>query len=204
MTIEVPTPSADLISQIETQTIQTDETETAAIAAIRERFAPYAKHNGYVRIAHYEASTCNWSVDRSVYYKDAGGKRVKALLACDSFSTGSENQNNGSLGGRRLYLLSTGEWLDIKRYGSWTQWQGSPNHWGCGADASPNTDDGDDSSSRGYAKIVTDSEVAADWDLAEVLADLGKAMATMCNKLPARFTALQGRAELARRILENL
>ncbi len=207
MTIEVPTPSADLIAQIETATIETNQAEIAAVMAIREKFSPYAKHNGNVRLAHYEAATCNWSVDRSVYCKDPAGKRAKALLACDDFTSGREDQNHGSLGGKRLYLLATGEWLEIKRTGSWSAWQGSPNQWGCGEDASPNDDNGRDyegSSIGGYAKIVNDAHVAANWDLEELLKDLGKALSDMCSKLPERHGKLKARAELAQRAIEAL
>lgn len=204
MTIEVPTPSADLIAQIETATIETNQAEIAAVMAIREKFTSYAKHNGYVRLAHYEASTCNWSVDRSLYYKDAYGKRVKALLACDDFSSGREDQNHGSLGGKRLYLLTTGEWLEIKRTGSWSAWQGSPNQWGCGEDASPNDDTEYSGITGGYAKIVNDAHVAANWDLEEILKDLGKALADMCSKLPERHGKLKARTELAQRAIEAL
>ena len=199
MTIEVPTPSADLISQIETATIETNQAEIAAVMAIREKFSPYAKHNGNVRLAHYEARTCNWEVDRSVYYKDASGKRAKALLACNDFTSGCEAQNHGSLDGKRLYLLVTGEWLEIERAGSWSAYQGSPNQWGCGEDASPDREY--ESNAGGYAKIVNDAYVAANWSVEKLLKDLGQAMTEMCNKLPERHGKLKARAELAQRAL---
>jgi hypothetical protein len=200
MTIEVPTPSADLISQVEIATIETNQAEIAAVMAIREKFAAYAKHNGNIRLAHYESSTC----DRSVYYYKDSGKRAKALLACNDFTTGREDQNHGSLGGKRLYLLATGEWLEIKRIGSWSAWQGSPNQWGCGEDASPDRDYEATSTGGGYAKIVNDAQVAANWDLEELLKDLGQAMTEMCSKLPERHGRLKARAELAQRAIEAL
>ena len=43
MTIEVPTPSADLISQVETATIETNQAEIAAVMAIHEKFSPYGR-----------------------------------------------------------------------------------------------------------------------------------------------------------------
>ena len=198
MTIEVPTPSADLIAQIENATIETNELETAAVAAIRERFAPYAKHNGFIRIAYSIAGNQNWSRESELYYEQ-DGKRVKALLVCDEFGTENTDQNRGNYTGWRLYLTQSGEWLKISRDGNWSQWQGEGEEWGCGCSAN---DYGADIG--GYVNTLTDEEIAKQNIFEEIMEGLSKCMANMCSKLPERFGKLKARAELAQRTVEAL
>ena len=204
MTIEVPTPSADLISQIETATIEVLENETQAVVALREKFAPYAKHNGFIRIAYSSVGNSNWSRESELYYEQ-GGKRVKALLVRDEFDRENTDQNRGSYTGWRLYLTAGGEWVKIKRGGNWSQWQGEGEGWGCGCSAESN-EMGDDygADMGGYVKILTDEQVAVQNVFEKLLEGLAKSMADMCTKLPERFGKLKARAELAQRTVEAL
>ncbi len=207
MTIEIPTPSAELISQLETATIETSQSEAAAVSAIRERFTPYAKHNGFVMTADYDLATSNYSVDRNAHY-ERDGKRVRALLAEDSFSIEHTDQNRGTRGGTKLYLTQHGEWLQIERVGRWTQWQGEAQYWytddvSRGKILGNEFDgyDGDDGSPSGAIAILADAEVAAKYDVDNILNQIGRSMAELCKKLPARYAKLQQRAELARRVI---
>ena len=213
MTIVIPTPPTDLVSQIETATIETLDDETKAVAALREKFAAYAKHNGYIKIADYQCRDSNFSRSEELYYRQ-GGKRVRALLVDDDFSSNSSNQNSGQYTGTRLYLTESGEWLKIERSGHWSNWQGTPCSWGCGVSASPNDSDnheydyaieqsGEDVQ-RGYVKTLSDERVAAQHDISEMLSGLTKSMTETCEKLPQRYAKLKQRAELARNILEAL
>jgi hypothetical protein len=204
MTVEIPTPSADLIAQIENATIETSENETAAIAAIRTRFAPYAKHNGFIRIAYSRVGNSNYSREDELYYED-GGKKVRALLVLDEFDSRnhSGDQNRGEYTGYRLYLTSGGEWVKIKRTGNWSRWQGEGEGWGCGVSAGSDTGDEYDEAPVGYVKTLTDEQVAR-FEVGKILDRLGKSMADMCAKLPERYGKLKARAELARRIVEAL
>jgi hypothetical protein len=204
MTIEVPTPSADLMSQIETATIEALENETQAVVALREKFTPYAKHNGFIRIAYSSVGNQNWSRESELYYEQ-DGKKVKALLVRDEFGTENTDQNRGNYTGWRLYLTAAGEWVKIKRNGNWSQWQGEGQGWGCGCSAESN-DMGDDygADMGGYVKTMTDTEVAKANVFDKLLAGLAKSMTDMCSKLPERYGKLKARAELAQRTVEAL
>ena len=204
MTIEVPTPSADLISRIENATIEVLENETQAVVALREKFTPYAKHNGFIRIAYSSVGNSNWHRESELYYEQ-DGKRVKALLVRDEFDSENTDQNRGNYTGWRLYLTANGEWLKIKRDGNWSQWQGEGEGWGCGCSAESN-EMGDDygADMGGYVKILTDEQVAAQNVFEKLLEGLAKSMADMCTKLPERFGKLKARAELAQRTVEAL
>lgn len=204
MTIEVPTPSTDLISQIENATIEALENETQAVVALRQKFAPYAKHNGFIRIAYLSVGNQNWRRVSELYYEQ-DGKKVKALLVRDEFGSENTDQNRGNYTGWRLYLTANGEWLKIRRDGNWSQWQGEGEGWGCGCSAESN-DMGDDygADMGGYVKTLTDEQVAAQNVFGKLLEGLAKSMTDMCTKLPERFGKLKGRAELAQRTLEAL
>src|SRR3982751_6786391 len=140
MTIEIPTPSTDLVSQSEQATIEAVENETQAVAALREKFATYAKHNGYIKIAYFSQRGNNFSRSEELYYRQ-DGKRVRALLVVDDFDEENTDQNSGEYTGTRLYLTEFGGWLKIRRTGTWSHWQGSPCSWGCGESAHPDGDD---------------------------------------------------------------
>lgn len=204
MTIEVPTPSADLIAQIETANIEAVENETQAVVALRQKFTPYAKHNGFVKIAWSSQGNSNWSREDELYYKQ-DGKQVRALLVRDEFDRENTDQNRGQYTGWRLYLTQSGEWLKIKRDGNWSQWQGEGQEWGCGCSAQSN-EMGDDYGADigGYVKTLTDEQVAQQNIFEKLLEGLAKSMADMCSKLPERYGKLQARAELARRTVEAL
>ena len=121
------------------------------------------------------------------------------------------DQNRGTYSGSRLYLTDTGEWLEIERSGSWSQWQGEGKGWACGdVDWDGATDETDDSYgdvNSGYSggtKTLTDAEVAAQYNVDDILTGLGKSMSLMCEKLPERFNKLKARAELSQKIIEAL
>ena len=71
---------------------------------------------------------------------------MHGLLCDDNFdsNTNRGDQNRGTYSGSRLYLTDTGEWLEIERSGSWSQWQGEGEGWACGdVDWDDATDDGE-------------------------------------------------------------
>ena len=210
MTIDVPTPSADLLQQIETQAIETDQNEVAAITAIRERFAPYAKHNGYIRTADYDMQTSNYRVDREAYY-ERDGKRVKGLLADDCFDYSNDDQNRGPRHGTRLYITESGEWLELRRVGHWTQWEGESQWWYTDSASQsaifpgfPGNDRYDERPEEGDIRILTDAQVQAEYHLDAILRELAKTMAEMSKKLPARYNRLRANAELAQRVIAGV
>jgi len=209
MTIEIPTPSADLISRIETATIETDQKETDAIAAIRQRFAGYAKHNGYIKTASFHLTSSNYSLEREAFHR-VDGKRIRGLLALDDFSERHSDQNRGTRHGTRLYLTEAGEWLELRREGVWSQWQGSPNYWYTDSASEhgigPGSEFGDEygECKFGHVKTMTDAEVAAKYSLMDILEELGKSLKTMCEKLPVRYSRLKARAELAGRVMASI
>jgi hypothetical protein len=200
-TIEIPTPSADLMTQVENVTVLTLANEALAIALIREKFTPYAKHAGFVRIAYSKVGNQNWSSKAELYHEQ-DGKRVRALLVRDEFDEESTEEFRGAYTGWRLYLTAGGEWLKIKRDGNWSQWQGESQGWGCGVSAL--SYEMEDHDMGGCITTLTDEEVARGNGMEAVLACLSKSMADMCVKLPERYGKLKARAELAQRTVEAL
>ncbi len=206
MTIEINVPSADLIHQVETATIETHDSEILAIATVREKFCGFAKHNGYVRIASYSRYHAGQriSIDMDRYY-EADGHKVRALLACDCFDSDRPDQNSTKYSGDRLYLTQYGEWLRIERSGGASAWEGSPNQWGCGVSAlDEEEDDYRNRAPRGSIRIVTDAAVAEEYDLEDIMKQLGKSLAEMSKKLPERLTKLRQRTALAAAVAEQL
>ena len=86
---------------------------------------------------------------------------MKALLVRDEFGSENTDQNRGNYTGWRLYLTANGEWIKIRRDGTWSQWQGEGEGWGCGCSAESN-EMGDDygADMGGYVNSLTDEEVA--------------------------------------------
>ena len=205
MTIEVPTPSAEMLAQLENITIETAQAEAAAVAAIRERFAPYAKHNGHIRIAHYGCHGAGQriSIDEDLYH-EADRRKVHGLLCSSNFRANQDGQNAGTLGGDRLYLTEHGTWLRIERTGYWSQWEGAPNHWGCGVSARGADEYTDEEQYGGSVREIGDAAVLAEYDVSDILHTLGESMAELCKKLPERFNRLKANAELAQRTVEAL
>jgi len=207
-TIEIPTPSADLLQQVENIRLETAQTETAAIAAIREKFGPYAKHNGFIRTARYYRGDSNYTDERDAYYRQEDGKRLRGLLAYDNFTQVNSDQNTGRNEGFRLYLTADVRWLKVERVGHWTQWQGSPSYWYAGESAAAEInildDEAEELPSGGNIEWMSDADVVQLCNFAELLKELGKTMESMRQKLPERYARLKERAELAQRTLNAL
>ena len=202
ITITLPAIDETVIANLDTMTIQASATEIEALKAIREKYAVLARQNGFVRIAHYSVSNTNWSTSNDVHY-ERKGRKVRALLAFDNFGSTNTDQNSGTYEGDKLYLLESGEWLRIERRGNWSQWQGSPDQWGCDADASPNEEEYG-LVRLGSVRILNDAEVAEEYDLNRIVEQLGKSLRTLAEKLPERMTRVKQRAELARKLIEGL
>lgn len=198
ITITLPAVDEHAIATLETEKQLVAETEEAALRGIRQRYAPLARHNGFVRIAWYSRQTSNYQVEREEFYRAADGKRVRAFLVVDHFDRDYDDQNRGSLTGCRLYLTAQGEWLEIERAGHWTQWQGEPQSWGCGTDL--NNDQPED----GYVRALPDDEIAELYCLSEVVAGLGKALAGLDERIPGRLVKVRQRAALAAKLLDAL
>jgi hypothetical protein len=205
ITITIPAIDPALIEAIKTETTITESSEANAIRALREKFYPLAKHAGYIRIARlqtYESSGVELR-DDSLYYEQ-NGRKVRALLALDDFGTNKTEEFRGVYTGSRLYLTEAGEWLQINRVGSWSQWQGSPQEWNCGTSVQEYEDYGDYKAGHGSIEGLNDTEIVSRWKLAEVAKELGKSLATMAEKLPERLTRIRQRSRLAAELLAAL
>lgn len=204
MTIEIPTPSAELLHQLETATIETDQAETSAVASIRERFARYAKHNGYIKTAHYNGSTQNYNLERDAYYM-RDGRKVRGLLVANDFDQPNTTEFTGDNTGTRLYLTENGDWLELERAGHWSQWQNAPSWWytdhasweAIGMDEV--NDDGEPRN--GGIRNLSDGQVAAQYRLKAMIETLAASMAELCKKIPERYGRLKASAELAQRVV---
>ena len=157
-----------------------------------------------VRIAHWSVNSTNWSASNDVHY-ERNGRKIRALLVFDNFSSTNTDQNSGTYEGDKLYLLESGEWLRIERRGTWSQWQGSPDQWGCGVSArTSETNEYDQDDLGGDIRIVTDAEVEGEYPLAGIVEELAKSLRTLTEKLPARMVKVQQRVKLAQKLLEAL
>jgi len=204
ITITLPAIDETVIANLDTLTSQASATEIEALKAIREKYATLARQNGYVRIAHWSVSNSNWSASNDVHY-ERNGRKVRALLAFDNFGSTNTGQNSGTYEGDKLYLLECGEWLRIERRGTWSQWQGSPNQWGCGVSARTiETDEYDQDHQGGDIRIVTDAEVEGEYPLSGIVKELGKSLSTLAAKLPERMVKVQQRVSLAQQLLVGL
>ena len=203
ITVTLPAIDETIIANLDTLTTQASATEVEALKAIREKYAVLARQNGYIRIAHYGVQNANWSRSEDVHY-ERNGRKVRALLAFDNFGSDNTDQNSGTYSGDKLYLLASGEWLRIEREGTWSQWQGSPDQWGCGVSASAQVDDYDAGDVGGDVRIVTDAEVEAEYPLDGIVEQIGKSLKTLGEKLPARMVKLQQRVDLASQLLGRL
>jgi hypothetical protein len=204
ITITLPAIDETVIANLDAMTSQASATETEALKAIREKYAILARQNGYIRIAHWSVSNSNWSASNDVHY-ERKGRKVRALLAFDNFGSTNSDQNSGTYEGDKLYLLESGEWLRIERRGIWSQWQGSPDQWGCGVSAQTSeADEYDQDDSGGDIRVVTDAEVGCEYPLSGIVEELAKSLKTLAEKLPQRMVKVQQRVSLAQQLLEGL
>jgi hypothetical protein len=204
ITITLPAIDETVIANLDTLTSHASATEIEALKAIREKYAVLARQNGYVRIAHWSVSNSNWSASNDVHY-ERKGRKVRALLAFDNFGSTNTDQNSGTYEGDKLYLLESGEWLRIERRGTWSNWQGSPDQWGCGVSArTGDTDEYDQYSQDGDIRVVTDAEVEGEYPLSGIAETLAASLKTLAEKLPQRMTKVQQRISLANQLLAGL
>lgn len=201
ITITLPAIDETVIANIDTLTSQASATEIEALKAIRAKYAVLARQNGYIRIAHYSVQNTNWSKSSDKHF-ERNGRKVRALLAFDNFESSNTDQNSGTYEGDKLYLTETGEWVRIERVGTWSQWQGSPDQWGCGTMAHYADDEYDNQG--GDVRLITDAEVAGEYPLAGIVEELAKSLKTLAEKLPARMAKVQQRATLASQLLAGL
>ncbi|MGO9302337.1 MAG: hypothetical protein ACLP3R_01365 [Candidatus Korobacteraceae bacterium] len=165
--------------------------ESDAVRLLRETYAKYARHAGFVRIADH---------DEKNYYYMHSGKKVHALLICDGFySTTSERDRGGCLLGSRLYLTEHDQWLEITRFGHWSQYVDSPGWWSC----DPSIVDVYVEPT-GSTQVLTDEQVRASYKLSDILSTLAKSLTTMSAKLPQRLTKVRRDIELAAQVIAAL
>jgi hypothetical protein len=144
----------------------------------------------------------NYRADREAYMEE-GGKRVHGLRVSDDFDRNHSDQNRGANIGGRLYLTENGEWIEINRVGRWSDWQGEAYYWYTSQESAEaiELEAGD---LAGSIRPMTDEEVADEYDIGNLLDELGKSLAELCKKLPARYNRLKANTELAQRTIEAL
>lgn len=207
ITIMIPAVDEASIAMLETERPLVAATEETLLAALRTRYAPLARHNGFVRVAWYSKQTSNYSTEREEFYCDGAGRKVKAFLVVDQFDREHDDQNRGSLTGARLYLTAGGEWLAVERMGHWSQWQGEAQYWSAGVsiDNSGSTErEWDEYGPIGSTQTMTDAEVAHRFPLTEVVGGLSKALGGLNERIPERLAKMRQRAALAAKLLEAL
>lgn len=203
ITITLPKIDETIITAIENETIATLTTETQAIQALREKYAPLARQNGYVKIGYISGGNSNYSFEHNAYLHEAG-KKLKALRCVDGFDSKQTEQHGGVYTGSRLYLTADGRWAEITRTGSWSQWQGSTDRWECGYVVWDDGFDRDSEVDDGHVAFLSDEETAAQWKMKDILDGLAESLQTLSEKLPERLSGVRNRAALASQLLAAL
>jgi hypothetical protein len=69
-----------MLQQIEAATLDTDKLEKDAVQAIRELYAPYPRHNGFIQTGHfYQSDEANYRIERDAYMMIERGQRTTKL-----------------------------------------------------------------------------------------------------------------------------
>lgn len=204
LTISIPEIPEAVFADLQTQKEETFAIEVQAVAALREKYARLAKHNGHVKIAwSRRGDGSNWSEEKERFH-ETDGKRTRAFLCVDWFDEKNDDQNRGSYCGDRLYLAETGEWLRIERAGNWSHWQGESQWWGCGVSAVEEEEvefDCETGEGGGSVSFRTDAEVVEEYDVAQLVAGLAKAIEGLAKRLPERMTRLRAQSAAAAAVL---
>ena len=197
MTIDMPGIDETTITAIETEATRTVEMEIQAVTALREKYAPLARHSEGVRTSYHHRGNSNYSSESETFYM-RDGKRVRAFLVIDDFSREHDDQNRGSLVGTRLYLTEHAQWLRLERTGSWSNWQGEGQGWSCGVDD-------EDYDNCGSTEVITDQDVIVNYsNLEEVVDGCSDALKALAENLPLRLVKIRERASLASQLLAAL
>lgn len=196
ITITLPSIDETIITAIENETVATLTTETQAIQALREKYATLARQNGVIKTGWCSrGDDSNWREETETFL-ERDGRKIKALLCVDGWDSNNSDQNSGGYCGSRLYLTQFAEWIELTRTGSWSRWQGTPQHWTCAAD-----EDGD---GEGAVLTLTDAQVAEQYEMTSVVYGLSEALKKLAEKLPQRLAKVQQRAALASQLLAAL
>lgn len=198
ITITIPEIKQETINALSEASAQEHKTVVVALAAIREKYAPLARHNGYVKIAYL--ARC-YSSNRPDSCHETDGEKTRALLAVDGFGKNYYDQNSGGYEGSRLYLTSSGTWLKITRTGHWSRWHGEPEGWNCGVSI---CDGNEDDRGSGGIWVMTDEEVEHEYKLEDVVEGLSKSLKTLSEEFPERLTRIRERTSLAAQLLAAL
>lgn len=203
ITITIPEISEQAIADLETLHSQTLASELEAVRTLREKYAPLAKHNGFVRIGHWSRGNQNWSDEKEYHYR-RDGRKIKGFLALDDFHTDNDSEFAGRQKGFRVYLLESGEWLLIQRDGRWSSYQGSPEYWTADPEGFGDGNFEDFTPQGAAIQPLSDEQVAARFDVQKIVEQLGESLKGLAERIPQRMTKLRQRAELASKIVEAL
>lgn len=186
-TITVTLPAVDdtLIAKLEETRLELEGGEVAALSVIRQKYAPYARHNGHILTSYEKIGNQNWEETLTEHY-ERDGRTAKALKVVDDFGRENTEEYRGNLIGTRLYLTEDGEWLQVRRTGRWSNWQGEGQKW------------------EGTVHILTDEQVQRTYFLRAIVEGLSEALTELAKKLPERYTRLRQQTELAAKVIAAL
>lgn len=93
------------------------------------------------------------------------------------------DDNTGTYGGFDLFLQADGTWCELAYEGAWSRWQGAVSSWSTSA------------------KLLTSVEVARDYDVDEIVAQLCQAVTAAGSREKATAKAKERAAKLAAVVL---
>jgi hypothetical protein len=199
ITISIPAVDEAAIGKLEQLKTEAHLSELAAVRALRATYSHLARHNGYVRIG-FESRTGS-DCERSYYY-EPNNKRTRALLTVDSFSKDAESDFTGSFGGYRLYLTEHDDWLELTRKGAYSSEDGNLSYWCCRDNVLRMAELGPEEV--GTIRVLSDEQVASEYDLTDIVEGIAKSLKTLVEKLPSRYSKLRQRMALADKLVDAL
>jgi hypothetical protein len=214
VTITVPDIDLEVISNLETTASLAERIEAQALRMLREKYAPLAKHGGFVKLASYSDSAVN-NGKTCLAHLAREGRKVRAFIALDLFEAGRETKTSGSLSGVRLYLTEHNEWMELERRGKWSR---SIDCWTCGEwwEGRVGTAPTDEqvailrdigiraSAAPGHHRVLTDEEVAGMYDLQDILTALANSIKKCRTKILYRMAKVNQRLQLADQVFDAL
>jgi hypothetical protein len=185
ITVELPAIDEALIERIDKTRIEAFDNECQALATLRERYAPLARHNGFVKVKYQSLGE---NGEESFYLLDSAGEQIRAFRCLAEFCTRVDpsDSDRGTFAGYRLYLTELGQWIQLERYGDWSKWANEEDVWSS------------------TVTTLTDMEVATRFELTDIIKGLSEALQKLANDLPGRLVKVQQRAKLAAELLTAL
>lgn len=196
ITITLPAvePLLNLAVETEAAAAVAVANEESAFAAILAKYSDLARHGQRIKTALYECHNPGQRVSISEEaFLRSDGKIARGFVLIDNWEE-LGGGNSDDIGGVAL-VMADGRFWKLEYTGRWSRWQGAADWWAAG-DTTRHINNMDPRHI-GSHNPITPAEAAAEFDLADVLRGLAKALAETADRLPKRLARVKQRAALA-------